>query len=52
MLGSSITRHYDDIKTYLGNSVNVAVATAIAARQYEKAVEWMEKGRQLSGVKS
>jgi hypothetical protein len=44
-LGSSIQSRHEAIKTFIGDSVHAAVATAIGAQQYKKAVEWLEQGR-------
>jgi tetratricopeptide (TPR) repeat protein len=44
-LGSSVQSRHEAIKTFIGDSVHAAVATAIGAQQYEKAVEWLEQGR-------
>jgi tetratricopeptide (TPR) repeat protein len=46
-LGSSIKRCYGDIKTFIGDCVNAAVATAVAANQNEKAIEWSEQGQSI-----
>jgi hypothetical protein len=46
-LGSFIKHRFEDIKTFVGDSVNAAVATAIAVKENKKAVEWLEQGRSI-----
>ncbi|KZV67445.1 hypothetical protein PENSPDRAFT_583940, partial [Peniophora sp. CONT] len=45
-LGHNIHRRYEE-SSQLGELVNAAVAVAIAAGEFERAIEWLEAGRAL-----
>ncbi|KAI0088764.1 CHAT domain-containing protein [Irpex rosettiformis] len=45
-LGHNVNRRYEEV-VRLGNLSNQAAAAAIAAGQYTRAVEWLERGRSI-----